>query len=449
MALDEERWRRLYNLFDPTLRLELQDHDLFVRRPGAVAEEIADDLSLGLEPDGKWVVCGSTGSGKSSELVHLGGLLHASHLVVGLDLPGSVARVDQLQPAEVLFLVGAAVVRVAKDDWAFEVDPGLTSELLSAFRGLLSSEGHNVDIGKLLSGVALFAANLAAPGTGAVAGAASGAATTATGAIGDRARVSLRSGAKLGGLTKPSKEGEPDFERLRQAVDAVLDAVRQKRPPVILVDGLDKLLELSTIRDLFATNRILALPRAQVVYTGPITLMLATEWQAAGGAFKRQRLTNVVSRRPELTRIDISDETVDAGRRALAEVVARRLQRLDLKISDVFEPGGLEALTEASGGLLRDLIHLVNRGIRWTLRNERGRLGKRAVRAAIEEVSKEYEITLNTLRVEELMHVRKHGEPSGAERANDLLLDGYVLPYSNGRVWFEPHPILRGLRPGL
>ena len=99
--------------------------------------------------------------------------------------------------------------------------------------------------------------------------------------------------------------------------------------------------------------------------------------------------------------------------------------------------------------MLRDLVHLVNRSVRHVLRSGQGLLNRRAVEAAIGEVSKEYEVTLNTLRVKELQHVRQHGEPSGAEQANDLLLDGYVLPYSNGRVWFEPHPILRGLRPGL
>ena len=65
------------------------------------------------------------------------------------------------------------------------------------------------------------------------------------------------------------------------------------------------------------------------------------------------------------------------------------------------------------------------------------------------ELRREYESTLNTRRVEELVHVARVGEPSGKPESNELLLGGYVLPYANGRVWFEPHPILRGLRPGL
>ncbi len=444
-----ETWKKLYNLFNPTRRLELSDQDLYVRRPGSVAQTIAADLRHGLEPEGKWVVCGSMGSGKSSELVHLGSLLSDSHVVVGLDLPESVARVDLVQPSEVLFLIGAAAVRTAKEVLDHEVDAKLVARLLNAFQGLLSSEGHTVDLGKLLQGVALFAANLAAPGAGAVVGAASGAAGAAAGALGDKARTTLRRTSEIGGLTRPVKEGQPDFERLREAVDDVLEDLRGHRPPVVLVDGLDKIQPLAAIRDLFATNRILALPRAQVVYTGPINLMLATEWQAAGGAFKRARLTNVVVHEPKLEWVTVANSTLSEGRETLCNVVRRRLRRLGLSQDEVFEDGALETLTEASGGLVRDLVHLVNRAVRGALQNETSHIGLATATAAVEEIRKEYEVTLNTRRVDELRHVLKSGEPSGAESSHELLLWGYVLPYTNGRVWFEPHPILRGLRPEL
>ena len=449
MELDLTTWKRLYNLFDPTMRLEMADQDLYVERPGSVAESIAADLRLGLEPEGKWVVCGSLGCGKSSELLHLGTLLDNTHTVIGLDLPSSVARIDRIQPAEVLFLIGAAAVRTSEELLGHTIDEKLRANLLNAFKGILSSEGHAVDLGKLFQGVALFAANIAAPGVGAVAGAASGAAQVAAGALGEKTRAMVRRSAKLGGLTRPVNEGEPDFERLREAVDEIFFDLGTLRPPVVLVDGLDKLQALGTIRDLFASQRILTLPRAQIVYTGPITLMLATEWQAAGGAFKRERLTNLVVRRPDLEWVSPDAATVDAGHRAMAKIVSRRLLRLDLGEDDVFDAGCLVRLIEASGGLVRDLVHMVNRAIRRALQDGESRISVTTVEAAISEIRKEYEVTLNTRRVDELRHVRKEGEPSGAEEAHDLLLGGYVLPYSNGRVWFEPHPILRGLRPGL
>ncbi len=447
--MDLETWKSLYNLFNPTQRLELSDQDLYVSRPGSVAETIAADLRLDLEPEGKWVVCGSMGSGKSSELVHLGALLEDSHAVVGVDLLESVGGVDLIQPSEVMFLIGAAAVRTAKEVLDHQVDKKLVEKLLTAFKGLLSSEGHTVDLGKLLQGVALFAANLAAPGAGAAVGAATGAAGAAAGALGEKAKTTIRRTSKLGGLTRPVKEGEPDFERLREAVDDILDDVSAHRPPVVLVDGLDKIQELGTIRDLFASHRILALPRAQVVYAGPITLMLNAEWQAAGGAFKRGRLTNVVIQQPDLEWVQLSDESLEAGGEAMHNVVRRRLERLGLAQSRVFESGALPVLTQASGGLVRDLIQLVNRAVRRALHDSEEKIGVATAEAAVVEFRKEYEVTLNTRRVDELIKVRNRGEPSGEDVGHELLLWGYVLPYQNGRVWFERHPILKGLRPDL
>jgi hypothetical protein len=220
---------------------------------------------------------------------------------------------------------------------------------------------------------------------------------------------------------------------------------------VVLVDGLDKIQEIKIIRDLFSGSRILSLPRAPVVYTGPITLMLATEWQAAAGFFRRQRLTNVAVGTPELPGIKIGPEKIVAGRSALRQVVEKRLFREHVSIDDVFAPDSLDQLISTSGGLLRDLIHLVQRAVRWCVINKPvAQISKQAAEEAILELRREYEITLTTRRVNELIHVAKTGEPSGSsEVSSELLLTGYILPYSNGRVWFEPHPILRGLRTGL
>ena len=254
----------------------------------------------------------------------------------------------------------------------------------------------------------------------------------------------------LGGSARPTKDGDPDLERLQAAVDAVLVEVAAYRPPVILVDGLDKIQELRPIRDLFSGSQLLSLPQAPVIYTGPITLMLATEWQQVAGRFHRARLTNVVARRPNLPHVQVDDDKIAAGVAALEEVVAHRLRRLSLVPEDIFAAESLARLIEASGGLLRDLIQLVNRAIRWCLRHDAGEITAQAVDEALIELRREYEITLNGKRVEELLYVARNGEPSGnGEVSAELLLGGYVLPYANGRVWFAPHAILRGLRPGL
>lgn len=98
--------------------------------------------------------------------------------------------------------------------------------------------------------------------------------------------------------------------------------------------------------------------------------------------------------------------------------------------------------------MLRDLIHLVNYAVELAFTADAPRIDQRLADEAVSELRKEYEITMDGQRREELAYVRKHGEPSSkGDVALKLLLGGYVLPYSNGRVWFEPHPILRDRTP--
>jgi len=432
-----QRWRDLYHLFDPKKRLESEDSDLFVERPSAVAERIIGDLEF--EPSGKWVVCGSLGSGKSSELVRLGRKLWNDCTVIALDLAASSTRVDKLTPAEVLFLIGAAAIRKARDN-AHPVPRAEENRLIAAFQGLIEP-GTRINVGEILQGVALFITNVAAPGAAPAAGAATGAARIA--------------GGLLGGTTRPFKEGEAAIQELSLAVDAIFKSIRHALPrPVVLVDGLDKVQDLPNIRDLFASTRLLSAPSAPIIYSGPITLMLSTVWHVAGSAFKRERLTNVVVRPPPPEWLSLDSAKIQAGREAMRQVVAKRLARYSLKPEDVFEGSALDDLITASGGVLRDLIHLVNRCSRFahevSKQNPDAKVSTKIAEEAIAELRKEFEVTLTTKRIEELKHVKQTGEPSGtSDISSDLLLSNYVLPYSNGKVWFEPHPILRGVRPDL
>jgi hypothetical protein len=437
MEVTQEHWRDLYRLFDPKRRLESTDEDLFVERPEAVGERVVADLEF--EPSGKWIVCGSLGSGKSSELVRLGRKLWKKYSVVALDLPLSSARVDRLTPAEVLFLIGAAGIRYAKDN-AHPVPSQVENQLKEVFKGLVDPQAR-VNLGEVLQGVALFLGNVAAPGVLPAAGAATGAARVA--------------GGLLGGMTRNIHEGDPALQALAVAVGSVYEKIREKLPPpVVLVDGLDKIQELPTIQSLFTSSRLLATPGVPVIYTGPINLMLSTYWNATGGVFRRERLTNVVVRRPPPEWLPLDEAKIQAGRQAMREVVARRLQRYSLQLADVFEGEALEGLITASGGVLRDMVHLINRCCRFAHEVAKSRPGARIdttiADEAISELRKEFEVTLTTQRLEELRHVKKAGEPSGNnESSSDLLLNNYVLPYSNGKVWFEPHPILSGSRPDL
>ena len=447
MPVNQATWNDVHAAFDPTKRVEIDDQDLYVSRPGSVAQTIVDELRLGLDPRGKWVVCGAMGSGKSTELVHLASKLESSHAVVGLDLPRSVARVDRLTAPEILYLIGLAGVRAAQELWDHPIRPESVMELHDAFKPLQAERAPDINPREILQGVALFTAHAA--GGGPTAAAAVAGAARAVAAL-FPSRVQPRRGTPLGGSARPLNDTDPDLPRLQAAVDAVFAELRTYREPVVLIDGLDKMQQPDVIKELFTGTRILTLPDVPVVYTGPITLMLSTEWQQVGASFKRERLSTIVVNAPHLPHVTVDPAKVDAGIKTLESVIHRRLNRLNLASGDVFaDPTQERRIIETSGGLLRDLIALVQRAVRGCLRAGIRTITPQIVEDATIELRKEYEIGLTTRRVNELTHVATHGEPSGGDESAEMLLSGYVLPYANGRVWFAPHPILKGIRPGL
>ncbi len=423
---------QLYRDFDPAEPVSQATLAQFVERRGESAATIFEDLQLGLDPLGKWVITGSVGCGKSSELLELAARLREDYAVVPLDLPNSVARVDMLQPAEIVFLIGAATVKAARELWGHEIAADSQDRLIKAFAGLVPD--RELDLHSVFEGVALFLGDLVVPGAGKVV-----AAATKTAGQARRQRPSA-----LGGKTRPLHEGEADLQRLLEALDFILQEVRSAyRPPVILVDGLDKLLELTKIRDLFVTTRTLCEPACGIIYTGPITLMLAPEWKTTGDHFRRVRLSNFVVHAPRVEGVTIEATRIEEDRLCLRQLVELRLDARGFGIADVFEDESLELLIDSSGGLVRDLVHLINRSIRSTLKRDAARIAEQDVRIARDELRKDMDVSLNTMLRDELSHVEQLGEPSGKPDAHRLLLWGYVLPYTNGRVWFEPHPLLR------
>ena len=442
--MDRNQWKTLYDVFDHKRRVELAEQQhLFVERPNSVAKEVRDDLEL--EDEGKWVFCGSIGSGKSSELVHLASLLGEQYMVVGVDLSNSIENIQKIEPAEVLVLIGASVLETVKEGWAAQPNQQLAVDLQGAFRGLMATPDEGIDWPKLLASIGLFAFSMT---VGNVVGAIGAAAALPETVV---SRAPKEGGRQLGGVTRPGiREGEADMVALVDAVNAILLAAQAltARKPVLLVDGLDKVENIAQIRLLFTGSRALASPRCHLVYSAPIVLMQDTEWQAAGDVFERERLHNIVVAKPALPEHGVKDELVAAGVAAMKNVVARRVQGLGLELVDVFENGQLERVIEHSGGVLRTLIYLVNRSIRKARSADAVTIGGEHVDAAIRELSGEFEPTLTTQMEALLIEIRTSGKlPDNGDLAIRLAVRNYVLPYRNGRHWWGVPPLLGRLLP--
>lgn len=441
MGLTLTDWQRLYRLCDPKERLHFDELELFVERPDSVARKIASSLRRGFDAQGKWIICGSVGTGKSTELTKLAQIAWNDAMVIGVDLWQASARIDEISAAEILFCIGMAATRVASDRYGHRVSPERIKQLESAFAGLLDQR-HGIQITDLVEGVALLGFDLLAPGSSKAAKSGLQALRATTGSPELPLGTAKMGGAKLGGLTRPLKEGDPAYELLAYAVDSILDEVRSIREPLILVDGLDKLTKIEAIRELFATSRMLARPRAPLVYTGPVTLMLAAEWSAASNYFDRARLTNLVVNPPTSPTRHAPAELVEQGRAAARGVIARRCEAARVALDAAFTGDALEFIITKSGGLNRQLLNLVREATKQAGMDERDVIDLDLARRACNEWGKEFEITMTGARREELEYIQQHGEPSGGAVSHELMLWNYAVPYANGELWFAPNPVI-------
>jgi hypothetical protein len=431
-----DSWRRLYRVCDPKERLHINEMELFVERTDSVARKIAKALEAGFDQQGKWVICGSVGAGKSTELTKLADLLRGSHVVVGVDLWRAAARIDEVSAAEILFCIGAAAIRTAADRFGHQVDATLCKNLEQVFDRLLDQR-HNIAVADLVEGVTLLAFDLLAPGAGTAAKSAIKAVRATTGA------PMLPVGRPtLGGLTRPVKEGDPALDALVWVVDQILLDIGQIRDPLVLVDGLDKLTKIDSIRDLFATSRTLAKPQAPLVYTGPVTLMLAAEWSAAANHFDRARLTNLIVAEPPSPSRHVEPARIVNGRSAARAIVALRCQSADLEVDETFTREALDHLITKSGGLTRQLLQLVREAAKFAGMDARGQIDLETAKRASDEWRKEFEITMTGIRRAELEYIEAHGEPQGGQVSHELLLWNYAIPYANGDLWFAANPLI-------
>ncbi len=420
----------LFGEFDHRARVE--DETLFVVRDKAPSRRIAKLLPM--QHDRHWIFCGSIGSGKSSELAYLGEILKNDYFVVGLDLDQSIHNVHTIQPTEVLMLIGAATVRTVHELWGGQLPIEQIEELQNAFMGVLDEIPGRPEPARILEGVALLSWAL---GTGDLktAGKTVASAVSSMGSI-----LKGKRRAPLGGLTRSSlREGDPYVSALVDAVNAILDQVREEyqREPLVLVDGLDKLDEMGIIRQLFCA-RLLTDVRAASVYCAPITMVLEGEWGVASSFFEQARLTNVVV----APHGDISPEQIENGRALLREVVKRRLGRHGLTEHDVFEKGALDLIITESGGVLRTLVRLVSKSIERAYLDDAVQITLGSAQDAIDELAREYAITMNGRRRAELKIIEQEGEPSGDPTSLKLLLRNYALLYGNGETWWAPAPLV-------
>lgn len=431
--MDPNLWTQVYNAFDPFRPIPPERMaDWYVERPQTPRSALMARLDPAKVPQ-RILLVGERSSGKSTELTKLAAELAERYdaLIVRLDLAHNT-DIDKATPVDIIYLMGAAVYRVAQEELSRKPDrkrfDALTESLYTLVREHTENKSFALDVEDVLK-------NLVVAGATAVLGPAGAAGAELVTRVVPLPRFSFGTDERV----VRRLEVEPRIKEMVRCLNGVIDDVQAKaspRPLVLLVDGLDwQPTAMAALN--FAETTFLAEPACRVVYTAPIIVRYGVRFAGVARYFQIVEFPNV--RLYERDRPDVIDRR---GYRTLQEVVRRRLLSLGLKPAQVITASALDVLVKASGGLMRDLIRLVQDA---TVKAEvagRARITRAIAQEAVDDLRRWYAGHLTSRYHQELGRVHRAHELSGSVEGEELLRVNMILSYLNRDIWFDAHPIL-------
>lgn len=443
-------WDQIETIFDPEQPAEPA---LFAERepdynPLAELVELLEEETRTLR---RYLVVGSVGNGKTSELYHFGAQLAGRRMIVLVDLwrhfastIGDSKALERLQTWELLGLVGVAIYRAGVDrfghKWGHEHEQ--LQRALEKVRESEGGEGPKIDVAKLSKGMIVVAS--AAVGT-----LAAGPAGLSLGTVADTGLKVLDASADAASWSwnpgKAAREPRDDLE-VRPVLDAVNAMIMRLqgeygRRLLILVDGLDRAGD-ERVRTLFAESALLGQLNCDTIWIAPDGVR---RLDASIRGLTIQELCNV----PVLDR-KAPSKPREAGLRFYRSLVAKRLTQARSRLIDGSGPPDpfptelVDELAYYSGGVTRDFIKLVRLATSKALRANAEALDVSMVEYALRESRRAKERAMNAAEIELLERLMIDPDrklPEG-EIAATLIGEQRLLAYPNETTWYYPHPLL-------
>lgn len=426
----KDEWRAVYERFDPWIPA---DRDQRVDRPYNRADTILTGLNRPYG-DRRYLLYGTPGTGKTTEFLRIASAQDERYVVVYLDIAthlasvvGDAAAIESLQPWEIVFLVGLAVVRVGQTQLSHSFDPKHIARLASAFKTLdqanpAPASAPSVDVAALAGQIAVFAADAATGG-------AASALRLAGSALGAGA-WSLPLGWRR--TTVPDQEAS--VQELLQSVESLIAELRDRyRPVLVLVDGLDRAAEVDAATRWFVSSHLLASLSCPTVASGPLSLR-------RNDLAPQVRFTPVVLANVPVMAQSAPDTHNPLGIEFFAKLTRRRMEGLSVTLT----PECTAELAYYSGGHVREFMRLVRHLVDHVYDAAAPEATLAHARLAVEDRRPTLESGLDEKDVALLEGVAKserHLLP-GDERVGRLLQRYALLPYPNESEWYFPHPML-------
>ena len=441
-------WAPIWNAFDPFKPLQVDQMDRwYVERPYSPLRALRADLSPDHTPQHA-LIFGHRASGKTTELIRLAADLaadFAQYFVVWVDVSESIPNIDRVTQADVIFLMGAALYKLAADVLPHPPDArsyqALTESLESLVRETTASKTYRAPK-DTLDNLVCFAATLAG---GVVAGPlgayiAGQSVKTVSGLLRFDSTLSVED-------VRRREVAEP---RLRDIVTAlnflIADvSIANDVEVLFLVDGLDRIRDMETAEFIFATDaEWLDGPASRVVYTTPIFLFYSPVFGQVRNEFPYYPFPNVRVHAPHQGP-EVPGEPDEEGYETMRRVVRLRLATppLNLVPDEVITPAALDVLVEGSAGILREIVRLMRRAVTEAELAERSRIGEEVAWEAVYALRRDLSAGLNPTYRQILLDVlQTHDVPTATGEGAELLMGNYVLSYRNDDLWYDVHSAL-------
>jgi hypothetical protein len=448
-----------------------KDPELFAERPSDYnpVAELQGWLRRTTEGQHKYLVTGTVGNGKTSELYNASARLAEHRMVVFVDLwehfrlrVREVSALERLEPWELVGLLGLAVMRAGEERFGHQWGDEPT-QLQEAIRELRKADagdgGAEIDVVALARGLVVAAggavgAMVGGPAIAAIGVGAAGVAVdtglkvleTAADATSWTWRVGL-----LGGRRRSDQDTE--VQALLDAVNGLIQALQQSygKRLLLVVDGIDRVEDRKRLSILFVESALTGALACDQLFTVP----LDNDISQRARAFRCYDLGNV----PVLDRQDPSRHGKGIGFfRSLVDkrlnVVARNLATKG-KAPPCDAPIPIDVvdrLAYYSGGVVREFVRMVRfaAGAAWDA--DVGVISQAIVDKTLRDARMGKEMMMNSEEIELLERVMEdpnHALPPG-DVAHKLLRDHRLLPFPNEVPWYYPNPVLTLalLKPG-
>ena len=410
MAVRARTLKEALNLFDP--RVPLSGRALaayYVERPDVPTQELKAYLEAMDEPV-KVLFSGHRGSGKSTELNRLTGLLKGRFFIVHFSVL-EILNLTDLTYVDLILAIALRLLQQATDE-----------RILKGRKRSLVGVGMLEDLYRWLTHE-IVEEEMVSPSRE----------TSAEAAL-NLLALKLEGRVKTESSTRRMvrERAELRLFELVSRTNRLIEEIRSnaRRPVLVIVEDLDKL-SFERALGLFLNHAaLLAELRAHILFTFPIALRYAREFLQIRSHFSERFIV------PNVMVYDRQGQLRPEGYRVMREMVERRVEPY------LMDPEAIDLAVRMSGGIPLTLIQLIQSAILHGLAAGQDRIGLPEMRSAVVQLQNDYRGTLRPEDYGELLRYHRTRAFINNERTREFLANLSLLEYSDGEPWCDVHPIL-------